>query len=71
MVTQTQIDALTTAIANGVLEVTTDTNGHRRTVKYQSTSDMLKALSMLKEELKNQQATDVMNQSSSLAMFTR
>ena len=45
--TQTDIDNLKAAIASGVLEV----EYHDRRVKYQTTTDMLEALSLMQQEV--------------------
>lgn len=45
--TQTDVDNLKAAIARGVLEV----EYHDRRVKYQTTTDMLAALSLMQQEV--------------------
>jgi hypothetical protein len=51
--TQTQLDALETAIASGTLEV----RYGDKTVRYQSTSDMIKARDLIRDQLSSSSAT--------------
>ncbi|MFM7856926.1 MAG: phage head-tail joining protein [Flammeovirgaceae bacterium] len=51
--TQTQLDALETAIASGTLEVKTGD----KSVRYQSTSDMIKARDLIRDQLNSTSAT--------------
>ena len=51
--TQAQLDALETAIASGTLEV----RYGDKTVRYQSTSDMIKARDLIRDQLNSTSAT--------------
>lgn len=51
--TQAQLDALETAIASGTLEV----RYGNKTVRYQSTSDMIKARDLIRDQLNSTSAT--------------
>ncbi len=69
-VTQEQINALEKALASGTLEVTFDSSGSRKTVKYQSTDAMLKALQYMRDAMAQSSGTAV-PQVSSFAVFQR
>jgi hypothetical protein len=53
-ITQTDVTALEKALSRGILEVTTDSGGVRRTTKYNTIADLIKALDYARSRLQEQ-----------------